>query len=62
MANDNLKKYLDTVTMIVMLLLVSHFFSCIWILIGQHQLINLDDGWIKDNQGEGLIQPDNTND
>lgn len=33
-ANDNLKKWLDTFSMIMMLLLVSHFFACIWILIG----------------------------
>lgn len=56
-ANDNLKKWLDTLSMIMMLLLVSHFFACIWILIGMH-LDQEETGWITTNVAKGLITRD----
>lgn len=56
-ANDNLKKWLETMSMIMICLVVSHFFACIWILIGMHE-DQEGTGWIAANVAKGLVSRD----
>jgi len=44
-------------SLIVMLLLFSHFLSCIWILIGLIGLRN-DEGWIKEENDNLMLSLD----
>lgn len=50
--NELLKKLIDTFSMIVVLFLISHFFACIWMLLGLKELIKYDAGWISAQIGE----------
>lgn len=45
--NELLKKLIDTFSMIVILFLISHFFACIWMLIGYKEMVRDDAGWIS---------------
>ena len=47
MENDTILKLVDVLKMATGLFLLSHFFACIWMLIGQHRYYNYDSGWIK---------------
>ena len=40
--------------LIVQLSLVSHFFACVWVLIGFQQFYWHDDGWIMNNNQSGI--------
>ena len=49
---ESLKKIIDAIGLILQLMLTSHFFACIWMLIGLEEYMENESGWIM-SQIEG---------
>lgn len=43
---ESLKKIIDAIGLILQLMLCSHFFACIWMLIGFEEYYEYESGWI----------------
>lgn len=47
MSNESMIKLVEFLNMATQLVLISHFFACLWILIGEYRRHRYEDGWIS---------------
>jgi hypothetical protein len=58
MNSEQIKITISMFRLLVQVMLVSYFFACVWILIGQYNLVEEQKGWIYESIESGIQQED----